>query len=122
MAVRRCKKVDLKRIAKATGASFVTSLTNMEGEECFDAAMLGEAAEVSTEAFCDDELIVIKGYIINLWMAFNYWSIVPKKPTWKNCISVSDQKPGQPVPLFYAGPTTITATKWSGRFTTPCAW
>ena len=29
MAVRRCKKVDLKRIAKATGATFVTSLANL---------------------------------------------------------------------------------------------
>merc|ERR1712073_25291 len=32
MAVRRCKKVDLKRIAKATGATFITSLANLEGE------------------------------------------------------------------------------------------
>ncbi|KAF0295338.1 T-complex protein 1 subunit alpha [Amphibalanus amphitrite] len=32
MAVRRCKKQDLKRIAKATGAQFVTSLANMEGK------------------------------------------------------------------------------------------
>ncbi|OXU19832.1 T-complex protein 1 subunit alpha [Nasonia vitripennis] len=61
MAVRRCKKVDLKRIAKATGAHFLTSLTNMEGEEAFDANFLGEAAEVATEQICDDELIVIKG-------------------------------------------------------------
>ena len=29
MAVRRCKKVDLKRIAKATGATFITSLANL---------------------------------------------------------------------------------------------
>lgn len=64
MAVRRCKKSDLKRIAKATGAHFLTSLTNMEGEESFDASFLGEAAEVATEAFCDDELIVIKGYAL----------------------------------------------------------
>lgn len=61
MAVRRCKKIDLKRIAKATGAHFLTSLTNMEGEEAFDANFLGEAAEVVTETICDDELIVIKG-------------------------------------------------------------
>jgi T-complex protein 1 subunit alpha len=60
MAVRRCKKVDLKRIAKATGAQFLTSLTNMEGEESFQASFLGEAAEVSVQTFCDDELIVIK--------------------------------------------------------------
>lgn len=32
MGVRRCKKADLKRIAKATGASFLTSLTNMDGK------------------------------------------------------------------------------------------
>lgn len=31
MAVRRVKKADLKRIAKATGATYLTSLTNMEG-------------------------------------------------------------------------------------------
>ncbi|OAD54628.1 T-complex protein 1 subunit alpha [Eufriesea mexicana] len=61
MAVRRCKKADLKRIAKATGAQFLTSLTNMEGEESFDSSFLGEAAEVVQEVICDDELILIKG-------------------------------------------------------------
>jgi T-complex protein 1 subunit alpha len=61
MAVRRCKKQDLKRIAKATGASFVTSLANVEGEESFEASMLGEAAEVCQERISDDELILIKG-------------------------------------------------------------
>merc|ERR1719315_1018626 len=61
MAVRRCKRQDLKRIAKATGATFVTSLANVEGEETFEASFLGEAAEVSQERICDDELILIKG-------------------------------------------------------------
>merc|ERR1712004_838033 len=61
MAVRRCKKVDLKRIAKATGATFVTSLANIEGEESFEASYLGEAAEVAQERICDDELILVKG-------------------------------------------------------------
>merc|ERR1712004_68552 len=61
MAVRRCKKVDLKRIAKATGATFVTSLANVEGEESFEASQLGEAAEVAQERISDDELILIKG-------------------------------------------------------------
>lgn len=32
MAVRRCKSADLKRIAKATGAKYLTSLTNLEGQ------------------------------------------------------------------------------------------
>jgi len=61
MAVRRCKKVDLKRIAKATGASFITSLANLEGEESFEASSLGEAAEVAQERICDDELIMVRG-------------------------------------------------------------
>ena len=61
MAVRRCKKVDLKRIAKATGASFITSLANLEGEESFEASSLGEAAEVTQERICDDELIMVRG-------------------------------------------------------------
>ncbi|XP_065224210.1 T-complex protein 1 subunit alpha-like [Planococcus citri] len=61
MAVRRVKKADLKRIAKATGATYLTSLTNMEGEDHFDASALGEAAEVVQEFICDDELIFIKG-------------------------------------------------------------
>uniref|UniRef100_A0A182W1A2 T-complex protein 1 subunit alpha n=1 Tax=Anopheles minimus TaxID=112268 RepID=A0A182W1A2_9DIPT len=61
MAVRRVKKADLKRIAKATGAAYLTSLTNMEGEESFEASYVGEAAEVVQEFVCDDELILIRG-------------------------------------------------------------
>jgi len=61
MAVRRCKKQDLKRIAKATGAQFITSLANMEGEESFEASSLGDAAEVVQERISDDELILVKG-------------------------------------------------------------
>ncbi|KAL7636382.1 UNVERIFIED_CONTAM: hypothetical protein RMT77_013157 [Armadillidium vulgare] len=61
MAVRRCKKVDLKRIAKATGATFMTTLCNLEGEEVFEPSYLGEAELVSQERVSDDELIIIKG-------------------------------------------------------------
>ncbi|XP_018322267.1 T-complex protein 1 subunit alpha [Agrilus planipennis] len=61
MAVRRVKTNDLKRIAKATGAQFLHSLSNLEGEESFDVSMVGEAAEVVQERICDDELILIKG-------------------------------------------------------------
>ncbi len=61
MAVRRCRKFDLKRIAKATGGQLIASLANMEGEETFEAAMLGEAEEVVQERICDDELILVKG-------------------------------------------------------------
>ncbi|CAI8007346.1 T-complex protein 1 subunit alpha [Geodia barretti] len=61
MAVRRVKKEDLKRIARATGATVCVSLANLEGEETFDASLLGQAETVATERVCDDELILIKG-------------------------------------------------------------
>jgi len=60
MAVRRCKKVDLKRIAKATGAQLLANLSNLEGDEVFEASSLGEAKEVLQDRICDDELILIK--------------------------------------------------------------
>lgn len=63
MAVRRCKKQDLKRIAKATGAQFLSTLANLEGEETFEASMLGNAEEVIQERISDDELILIKKYL-----------------------------------------------------------
>merc|ERR1740137_362273 len=61
MGVRRCKKQDLKRIAKATGGTLISTLANMEGEESFEATMLGAADEVVQERICDDELILING-------------------------------------------------------------
>ena len=63
MTVRRCKKQDLKRIAKVTGAQFLSTLANLEGEETFDASMLGNAEEVIQERISDDELILIKKYL-----------------------------------------------------------
>lgn len=61
MAVRRCRKEDLRRIAKATGASLISSLANLEGEETFEASSLGYAEEVVQERISDDELILVKG-------------------------------------------------------------
>lgn len=61
MAVRRCKKEDIRRIAKATGATVVSSLANLDGEETFEASSLGFADEVSQIRISDDELILIKG-------------------------------------------------------------
>ena len=61
MAVRRCRKEDLRRIAKATGGQLISSLANLEGEETFEASYLGHADEVSQERISDDELILIKG-------------------------------------------------------------
>jgi T-complex protein 1 subunit alpha len=51
----------LKRIAKATGATLIVSMANMEGGESFDASYLGQAEEVIQERVCDNELILIKG-------------------------------------------------------------
>jgi T-complex protein 1 subunit alpha len=61
MAVRRCKKEDLRRIARATGASFISSLSNLEGEETFETSYLGYAEEVVQERISDDECILVKG-------------------------------------------------------------
>ncbi|KAK7014999.1 TPR-like protein [Favolaschia claudopus] len=61
MAVRRCKKEDLRRIAKATGGQLISSLANLEGEETYEASYLGTAEEVVQERISDDELILIKG-------------------------------------------------------------
>ena len=49
-----------ERIAKATGATFLSTLANLEGEETFDASMLGTAEECVQERISDDELILIK--------------------------------------------------------------
>ncbi|KAH8833540.1 chaperonin Cpn60/TCP-1 family [Flagelloscypha sp. PMI_526] len=61
MAVRRCRKEDLRRIAKATGGQLISSLANLEGEETYESSYLGTAEEVVQERISDDELILIKG-------------------------------------------------------------
>ncbi|KAK5131615.1 T-complex protein 1 subunit alpha [Meristemomyces frigidus] len=61
MAVRRCKKEDLRRIAKATGATMVSTLADLNGDEVFDKANLGQADEVVQERISDDECILVKG-------------------------------------------------------------
>lgn len=61
MAVRRCRKEDLQRIAKATGATLVSSLANLDGEETFESNALGQAEEVVQERISDDECILVKG-------------------------------------------------------------
>merc|ERR1719502_2604394 len=61
IAVRRCKKEDLRRIAKLTGGTLMITLADMEGNETFDPSMLGHADEVIEERICDDDHLVIKG-------------------------------------------------------------
>ncbi|RUS23822.1 T-complex protein 1 subunit alpha [Jimgerdemannia flammicorona] len=61
MAVRRCKKDDLRRIAKASGATLISTLANLEGEETFETSYLGYADEVAQERISDDECILVRG-------------------------------------------------------------
>lgn len=61
IAVRRVKKEDMKRIAKATGGSVVVTMADMEGNEAFDPATLGECAEVAEERVGDGELLYFRG-------------------------------------------------------------
>ena len=61
MAVRRCKKEDLRRIAKATGAMMVSTLSDLNGDEKFEASALGHAEEVVQEQISDEECILVKG-------------------------------------------------------------
>ena len=60
MAVRRCSKVDLKRIAKATGGKVILSMGDLEGNETVDPAELGQAGVVEMERISDTEMMVIR--------------------------------------------------------------
>jgi len=61
VAVRRVPKDDLRRVARATGATLVTSLADEEGGEAFDAAALGTAIEVVEESIAGDDVLVVRG-------------------------------------------------------------
>jgi T-complex protein 1 subunit alpha len=60
IAVRRCDKQDLKRIATATGAKVCITFADESGEEAFDPANLGECDEVSEERVGDNDFIFFK--------------------------------------------------------------
>ncbi|XP_073045230.1 T-complex protein 1 subunit alpha-like [Primulina eburnea] len=61
IAVRRVRKEDMRHVAKATGATAVSTFADMEGEETFDPSFLGYADEVVEERIADDDVIMIKG-------------------------------------------------------------
>eukprot|EP00898_Chlorokybus_atmophyticus_P006680 jgi/Chlat1/7012/Chrsp56S06692 len=61
IAARRVNKDDMRRIAKATGATILLSFADMEGAESFDSSMLGSADECVEERVADDEVLMIKG-------------------------------------------------------------
>lgn len=53
MGFRRLDKADLRRIAKSTGATVITTLATNEGDEYFDSASLGTCEEVLEENLGD---------------------------------------------------------------------
>lgn len=60
MGLRRVDKTDLKRIAKATGATVITTLARNDGTEGFDKEYLGEAESVYEDAIGDNDHVFIK--------------------------------------------------------------
>lgn len=56
------------------------TMANMDGEESFDASMLGTCEEVVQDRISDDELILIKGYatstiLSHVLLGYRYSSI-----------------------------------------------
>ena len=65
IAIRRCDKADMKRLAAATGAKILITFESKEGkeeegEEIFNKDCLGEAKEVSEEAINDYNYVFFK--------------------------------------------------------------
>jgi T-complex protein 1 subunit alpha len=61
MGVRRVTKEDMRRIAKCTGGSIILSMSNLEGEEVFDAGSLGRCDMVKEVRVGDNEMTVFEG-------------------------------------------------------------
>ncbi|EMS55974.1 T-complex protein 1 subunit alpha [Triticum urartu] len=61
IAVRRVRKEDLCHVAKATGATMLSTFADMEAEETFDPSFLGHADEFVEERIADDDVILVKG-------------------------------------------------------------
>lgn len=61
MGLRRVEKADIRKIAKATGASVIGTLATPEGEEVFEKSFLGTCTEVYEEAVGDNDFIFFKG-------------------------------------------------------------
>lgn len=61
-AMRRVDKADLRRIAKSTGATVITTFANAEGEEVFEPNWLGSAETVFEEPVGDWDYCFIEGF------------------------------------------------------------
>jgi T-complex protein 1 subunit alpha len=61
LCARRCNKDDLKRLAKATGGKVVVTMADMEGDESFDVASLGECHSAREVRIGDGEMLHFYG-------------------------------------------------------------
>ena len=61
IACRRVPRDDLRRVARACGATIVSTLADMEGDESFDASALGSAEEVVEESVADNDMVMVRG-------------------------------------------------------------
>ncbi|KAL7714707.1 T-complex protein 1 subunit alpha [Entamoeba marina] len=59
--IKRVPVRDLKRISKATGATVVESLVNLEGVEQFESSCLGYCGSFKQEKIAGEELVVLRG-------------------------------------------------------------
>jgi T-complex protein 1 subunit alpha len=60
MGLRRVEKSDLRKIAKSTGASIITTMATNDGSEVFEEASVGKAECVYEENLGDNDFVFIK--------------------------------------------------------------
>lgn len=60
IACRRVARDDMRRIARMTGATIVSTLADDEGNESFDSECLGSAEEVYEDSISDNDMILIR--------------------------------------------------------------
>ena len=115
MAVRRCKKEDLRRIAKATGATLVSTLSDLNGDEKFDASNLGHAEEVAQERISDD--VASSSGAPRSTTPLPLFSVVPTNTVWTRwsalCMTLSVLLSG----LWRAEASFLAVEPWKQHFT-----
>lgn len=61
LGLRRVSKSDIRKIAKCSGATLMTTLSNMDGNETFESSFLGSAKRVYEQAVGDNDFIFFEG-------------------------------------------------------------
>jgi len=61
IACRRVPKDDLRRVARSSGATIISTLADMDGNETFESDALGTAEEVVEESVADNDMIMVRG-------------------------------------------------------------